>query len=79
MKKIFLLALLSTFAMSGFTNDVDTKALESEKENARLCEVFKSKVEEYKSTMRKDDLAEATLISYEKRMSSYCKSSNKKS
>ncbi|MCW8820791.1 MAG: hypothetical protein OQK45_01075 [Sulfurovum sp.] len=79
MKKLILLALVSTFAMSGFINETDNKAVEAAKENARLCEIFKEKVQTYESTMRNDGLAEATLISYKKRMSSYCDASSVKS
>ena len=79
MKKLILLALVSTFAMSGFINETDNKAVETAKENASLCEIFKVKVQTYESTMRNDGLAEATLISYKKRMSSYCDAASVKS
>jgi hypothetical protein len=72
MKKIIMIALMSTFAMSGFMNQEDIKEIKAAEENARLCEVFKGKVKTYESTMRNDGLAEATLISYRKRMSAYC-------
>ena len=72
MKKLILLALMSTFAMSGFTNEAEIKAIETAKENDRLCQIFTNKVETYKSTMRNDSLAEATLVSYEDRMDSFC-------
>ena len=48
-------------------------------EDARLCKVFTSKVEIYESSMRKDDLAEATLVSYKDRMSRFCGASTVKS
>lgn len=48
-------------------------------EDARLCKVFTSKVEIYESSMRKDDLAEATLVSYKDRMSKFCGTSTVKS
>ena len=44
MKKLILLALMSTFAMSGFTNEAELKAAESN-ENARLCKMFTEKAE----------------------------------
>ncbi len=72
MKKIILLALFSTLAMSGFINEAEIKAKETAKENNRLCKIFTNKVDTYKATMRNDGLAEATLVSYEKRMDSYC-------
>ena len=72
MKKIILLALMSTFAISGFINEAEIKAKETAKENNRLCKIFTNKVDTYKATMRNDGLAEATLVSYEKRMDLYC-------
>ena len=78
MKKLIVLALMSTFAMSGFSNQAELKAVESN-ENARLCKMFTEKVENYQSTMRKDELASATLESYKKRMSTFCSASSVKS
>ncbi len=69
---------MSTFAMSGFINDTERKVAESN-ENARLCKMFTEKVENYKSTMRNDELAEATLESYKQRMSTYCSKSSVRS
>ena len=79
MKKLIVLALMSTFAMSSFTNEAETKAVESGNENARLCKMFTEKVENYESTMRNDELAAATLESYKKRMSTFCSTSSVKS
>lgn len=78
MKKLIVLALMSTFAMSGFSNQAELKEVESN-ENARLCKMFTEKVENYQSTMRKDELASATLESYKKRMSTFCSASSVKS
>lgn len=72
MKKLILLALISTLAMSGFVNETQIKAKEEAKENNRLCEIFTKKVDTYKSNMRNDSLAEATLVSYEERMDKFC-------
>lgn len=72
MKKLILLALMSTFALSSFTNEAEIKAIETAKENNRLCKIFTNKAETYKLTMRNDSLAEATLVSYEDRMDRYC-------
>lgn len=79
MTKLILIALMSSYAMSGFTNEAETKALETANENERLCEIFKGKVQTYESTMRNDGLAEATLDSYKKRMSAYCIATSVKS
>lgn len=78
MKKLIVLALMSTFAMSGFTNEAALKSVESN-ENARLCKMFTVKVKNYESTMRNDELAAATLESYKKRMSTFCNKSSVKS
>ena len=79
MKKLILLTIMTTFAMSGFINEADTYAQNKAKENDRLCKIFTTKVEKYKSTMRNDGLADATLDSYEKRMNVYCASTDVKS
>lgn len=76
MKKLILLALMSAYAMSGSFNETETKAIETANENARLCKIFTHKVEAYKASMRKDTLAEATLVSYEKRKDSFCNTSS---
>ena len=78
MKKLILLTIMTTFAMSGFINETEINAQNKAKENDRLCKIFTTKVEKYKSTMRNDGLADATLDSYEKRMDSYCSSTDLK-
>jgi len=72
MKKLILLAIMSTFAMSDLINEAEIRAQETAKENERLCKIFTNKVTKYKTNMRNDELAEATLVSYEKRMDSFC-------
>ena len=72
MKKLILLALMSAYAMSGFTNEAEMKAIETANENVRLCKIFTKKADTYESTMRNDSLAEATLVSYKKRKSAFC-------
>lgn len=79
MKKLILLALMSAYAMSGFTNEAEMKAIETAKENDRLCKIFTKKVDTYESTMRNDALAEATLVSYKQRKSAFCDASAVKS
>ena len=79
MKNILLLALMSTFAMSGFTNEAEIKMASATTEDARLCKVFTSKVAAYEATIRDDSLAEATLVSYKQRMNAYCDSASVKS
>lgn len=55
------------------------KRLASSSENARLCNIFTKKVKTYESTMRDDSLAVATLVSYKKRMNTYCDASSVRS
>ena len=73
MKKLILLALVSTFAMSGFFNDAQVEKEKAQKEEAaRLCKIYTEKTEKYKETMRSDDLAKATLKNYVRVENKYC-------
>ncbi len=45
---------------------------QSQEEAKRLCEVFKKKTEEYRKTMRNDELAKKTLQSYIARENRFC-------
>jgi len=72
MKSLFLILIFSAFTFAGFFTD-DNNATKKEKaENERLCQLFTQKAEKYKATMRDDELAAKTLLSYEKRASLYC-------
>ena len=42
------------------------------KKDARLCKIFQDKATTYKKTMRQDEYAIRTLMSYEKRAKLYC-------
>lgn len=70
MKKLILLALMSTLAMSGGFTNMNSSTVESE--DIRLCKVFIKKAHTYKDTMRSDKLAQATLDSYKGRVVSHC-------
>jgi len=73
MKKLIILALVSTFAMSGFFNEAQVKEEQVQKaEAARLCKIYTAKTEKYKETMRNDDLAKATLKNYVRVENKYC-------
>jgi len=73
MKKLVLLALASTFAMSGFFNEAQVKQEKEQKsEAARLCKIYTAKTEKYKETMRDDELAQATLKNYVRVENKYC-------
>jgi hypothetical protein len=58
---------------SGFFNEENAKQKEEYLENTRLCKLFTKKVEKYRSTMRDDILASASLASYEYRAALFCK------
>jgi len=75
MKKILLITLISTLAFSGFYDSTDeTDSTKAEyAENERLCKIFTAKVEKYKSEIRDDVLAAASLASYEHRAEIFCK------
>jgi len=73
MKKLILLALVSTFAMSGFFNKAKVEKEQAQKAEAqRLCKIYTTKIEKYKETMRDDALAEATLANYVRVETKYC-------
>lgn len=79
MKNLLLLTIITSFAMSGFFIEKDTKAQEQAIENARLCKIFTQKAESYKATLRDDTLAKASLQSYEKRRDNFCAKASKAS
>jgi len=77
MKKIILMALVSTFAMSGFFNDAQVKQEKEQKEEAaRLCKIYTTKTEKYKESMRNDEFAQATLANYVRIENKYCTKSD---
>jgi len=74
MKKILLLALLSSFVMAdmgGWSQETDEDKAEKV-EAQRLCKIYTSKIAKYKETMRNDDLSHATLANYERLQTKYC-------
>ena len=79
MKRVMTIVLLSTVALSSLLMAQDKNEAKKVQESQRLCKVFTSKVVKYKATMRNDELARATLKSYEKRAEHYCKMSTKMS
>ena len=63
-----LLLILITLSIPVFaTSQTTDKA-----ENERLCKLFTKKARTYKTTMRDDEYALRTLLSYEKRAKMYC-------
>ena len=73
MKQFTLTIFLSIFTLAGFFNDTTAADKAEYLENARLCNIFTKKIEDYKKNMRKDFLAGATLASYEYRAELFCK------
>ncbi|HFU77109.1 MAG TPA: hypothetical protein ENK68_01210 [Epsilonproteobacteria bacterium] len=78
MKKALWFALLSSliFAegmMDGWNNSDKEAAEKAQKaEQARMCTVYTEKIENYKKTMRDDELAQATLNNYVRLQTKYC-------
>jgi len=73
MKKILLtLAIISTYAMSGFTSGTSMKAFTTVNDDKRLCKVFIKKAHNYEANMDDSKYAEATLDSYKDRVVSHC-------
>ena len=78
MKKMILLALVSTFAFSGFFNTDQAEAEKAQKEEAaRLCKIFTMKAEKYKETMRHDEYAQKTLATYVAKEKKFCEAANR--
>ena len=69
MKKLILLALMSTFAMSNFST---SSTFNVQEEDLRLCKVFIKKAHKYQDTMDNSELAQVTLETYKERVVSYC-------
>ena len=72
MKKLILLALMSTFAMSNFSTSLNMEGFNAQEQDLRLCKVFIKKAHNYQETMDNSELAQATLESYKERVVSYC-------
>jgi uncharacterized membrane-anchored protein YhcB (DUF1043 family) len=70
MKKILILAIMSTYAMSGFTSGMQN--FTTVNDDKRLCKVFIKKAQAYQATMSNNELAKATLESYKDRVVSHC-------
>jgi hypothetical protein len=72
MKKLILLALMSTFAMSGFTTNANMKDLSSIEENKILCKTSIKYALAYKDTMAQDEASKAALDIYKKDVVANC-------
>jgi len=72
MKKLLILAIITTYAMSGFTSGTAMKNFSTVEEDKRLCKVFIKKAHKYQATMNNTELAKTTLESYKDRVVSHC-------
>ena len=72
MKYFVTVLLMMTMASAGFFNENGEKERAQRLENERLCKLFTEKAEAYKKHMRDDDLARATLASYQERAKRFC-------
>jgi hypothetical protein len=80
MKKLIFLALTTTYIMAGmdgWSQDKDEAEKAAEIEKDRLCTVYIKKVNDYKKTMRNDELAQATLANYVRLQNKYCDGAEK--
>ena len=65
--KLFLLSLISVL----FTSFIFA-AEHTPKKNPNMCKLFTDKAIKYEKTMRNDEYAAVTLMSYKKRAKLYC-------
>jgi len=71
MGKVVLWIIISSLAMSGWTQEDESEKAERA-EAGRLCKIYTMKVQKYKETMRDDDHARVTLANYERLQTKYC-------
>ncbi len=64
MKKLILLALMSAFAMSGFTTSTNLKNISVKSTDVELCKTSIKYAHAYKDTMAKDEAAKTALNYY---------------
>jgi uncharacterized membrane-anchored protein YhcB (DUF1043 family) len=72
MKKIILSAIISTYAMSGFSSEANMNNFTTVKDDKRLCKVFIKKAHDYQTTMEDSEYAKATLDTYKERVVEHC-------
>ena len=74
MRKMFLAAVacLTMELMAADTVSFAKVEKTPTTKNEELCKLFKQKIADYKTKMRDDDYAKATLASYETRAALYC-------
>ena len=76
MKTFLLLIAIALLSLSASVFDRNPQAKKEQSENderSKLCKLFQKKAIDYKKNMRDDELARATLKSYEERAALYCK------
>jgi hypothetical protein len=72
MKKLILLAIMSSFALSGFTTSTNVKNASSIEEQKILCKSSIKYALAYKDTMTKDEASKTALDYYKKDVVANC-------
>lgn len=72
MKKILLLALMSTFAMSSFTYGPSVKNITASAEDKELCKVAIKNAHDYKTNMQSDMSDNGVADAYKKIVVAHC-------
>jgi len=72
MKKLILLALMSAFAMSGFTTATNMKNMSVDSSDVELCKTSIKYAHAYKNTMEKNEAAKKALEYYKKDVVANC-------
>ena len=72
MKSLFFIVIMGTSLFGGFFTNEDNGTQKENSENERLCKLFTLKAEKYQKSMRDDELAKKTLLSYKKRAKTFC-------
>jgi len=78
MKKLLLLALMSVFAVSSFTNmnpfskKIELKDIDTKRTDVELCKTSIKYAHAYKDTMAQDEVAKTALNYYKKDVVANC-------
>jgi len=78
MKKLLLLALMSVFAVSGFTNmnpfskKIELKNIDTKRTDVELCKTSIKYAHAYKDTMTQDEAAKTALNYYKNDVVANC-------
>ena len=72
MKKLILLALMSAFALNGFTTNTHLKSISVDRTDIELCKTSIKYAHAYKDTMMKNEAAQKALDYYKKDVVANC-------